>query len=59
MFGYSRVSTDDQVNGYGLDAQRDAIDSAVSGRSWTVEHFANEGVSGKSMARSCRKCCSY
>lgn len=49
MFGYTRVSTDDQVNGYGLDAQRDTIDNQATRRSWTVEHFADEGVSGKSI----------
>lgn len=47
MFGYSRVSTDEQVTGYGLDAQRHAIDGQSARRGWTVEHFADEGVSGK------------
>ncbi|WP_231112434.1 recombinase family protein [Mycobacterium avium] len=42
MFGYTRVSTDEQVNGYGLDAQRDTIDSQANRRGWTVEHFADE-----------------
>lgn len=49
MFGYTRVSTDEQVNGYGLDAQRDTIDDQATRRGWTVEHFADEGVSGKSI----------
>lgn len=49
MFGYTRVSTDEQVNGYGLDAQRDTIDAEAARRSWTVEHFADEGVSGKAI----------
>lgn len=49
MFGYTRVSTDEQVNGYGLDAQRDTIDSQANRRGWTVEHFADEGVSGKAI----------
>jgi DNA invertase Pin-like site-specific DNA recombinase len=47
MFGYSRVSTDEQVTGYGLDAQRNAVDAESERRGWTVEHFADEGVSGK------------
>ncbi len=49
MFGYTRVSTDEQVNGYGLDAQRDTIDAQAARRGWTVEHFADEGVSGKAI----------
>lgn len=49
MFGYTRVSTDEQVNGYGLDAQRDTVDQEAARRGWTVEHFADEGVSGKSI----------
>jgi len=49
MFGYTRVSTDEQVNGYGLDAQRDTIEAEARRRGWTVEHFADEGVSGKSI----------
>jgi DNA invertase Pin-like site-specific DNA recombinase len=47
MFGYTRVSTDEQVTGYGLDAQRNAIDTHSARRGWAVEHFADEGVSGK------------
>lgn len=49
MFGYTRVSTDDQVDGFGLQAQRDTIDQEANRRTWTVEHFADEGVSGKSI----------
>lgn len=49
MFGYTRVSTDEQVNGYGLDAQRDTLEQEAARRGWTVEHFADEGVSGKSI----------
>ncbi|WP_100459301.1 recombinase family protein [Mycobacteroides abscessus] len=49
IFGYTRVSTDEQVNGYGLEAQRDTIEQATLARGWTVEHFADEGVSGKSI----------
>lgn len=50
MFGYTRVSTDEQADRrYGLEAQRDTIDTEVTRRGWTVEHFADEGVSGKAI----------
>nr|WP_231376681.1 recombinase family protein [Mycobacterium sp. 141] len=50
MFGYTRVSTDEQaMSRNGLDAQRDVIDSQAARRGWTVEHFADEGVSGKAI----------
>ncbi|GAA2555394.1 recombinase family protein [Mycolicibacterium diernhoferi] len=48
MLGYSRVSTDEQANSRnGLEAQRHAIDTDADRRGWTVEHRADEGVSGK------------
>ena len=47
VFGYSRVSTVEQtLSGLGLDAQRDAIDAEATRHGWTVEHCADEGVSG-------------
>jgi len=50
MFGYQRVSTDEQaMSRNGLEAQREAIDGQAARRSWTVEHFADEGVSGKTI----------
>lgn len=49
MFGYTRVSTDDQVSGFGLEAQRNTLEQEATRRSWTVEHFADEGLSGKSI----------
>lgn len=50
MFGYTRVSTDEQADRRnGLEAQRETIDSEATRRSWTVEHFADEGVSGKTI----------
>lgn len=49
MFGYTRVSTDEQVNGYCLEAQRNTLDQEAVRRGWTVEHFADEGVSGKAI----------
>jgi DNA invertase Pin-like site-specific DNA recombinase len=48
FFGYSRVSTDEQVDSRnGLEAQRSAIDAEATRRGWTVEHHADEGASGK------------
>jgi len=45
--GYLRVSTVDQaVNGYGLDAQRQAIAAEADRRRWPVEFVADEGKSG-------------
>jgi DNA invertase Pin-like site-specific DNA recombinase len=48
MLGYSRVSTEEQANSRnGLEAQRHAIDTEAERRGWTVEHYTDEGVSGK------------
>jgi len=48
MFGYTRVSTAEQADKRnGLEAQRAAIDSEAARRGWDVEHFADEGASGK------------
>ncbi len=50
MFGYARVSTDEQaMSRNGLEAQRDALDVQAQRRGWTVEHFADEGLSGKAI----------
>ena len=47
VFGYVRVSTGEQsLSGLGLDAQRSAIDAEATRHGWTVEHHADEGVSG-------------
>ena len=55
MFGYTRASTDEQVNGFGLDAQRDAVDQEANRRRWIVKHFADEGVSGKTIGPKLRE----
>ncbi|MCX2713764.1 recombinase family protein [Mycolicibacterium sp. J2] len=50
MFGYTRVSTDEQADRRnGLEAQCNTIDTEAMRRGWTVEHFADEGVSGKAI----------
>ncbi|KMO73887.1 recombinase RecB [Mycolicibacterium chubuense] len=50
MFAYTRVSTEDQADKRnGLEAQRAAIDAEAKRRGWDVEHFADEGGSGKNI----------
>lgn len=50
--GYIRVSTDAQgERGYGLDAQREAIDAEAQRREWTLEHVYVDVASGKSTRR--------
>ena len=47
VFGYARVSTNEQtLSGLGLDSQRAAIDSEAARHGWSIEHHADEGVSG-------------
>ena len=48
MFAYRRVSTEEQAEKRnGLEAQRAAIDAEAERRGWAVEHYADEGASGK------------
>jgi DNA invertase Pin-like site-specific DNA recombinase len=48
MFAYTRVSTEEQAERRnGLEAQRAAIDGEAERRGWDVEHYADEGASGK------------
>ena len=43
---YARVSSEEQVEGYSLDAQRRAFRALVEGRGWTVFHeYLEEGRS--------------
>jgi DNA invertase Pin-like site-specific DNA recombinase len=51
--GYARVSTDEQArSGYGLDAQREAITAAVTGRGWTLtEIIVDDGYSARNLKR--------
>ncbi|WP_459551919.1 recombinase family protein [Mycobacterium kiyosense] len=44
MFGYTRVSTDEQADRRnGLEAQAETIGAEATRRGWNVEHFADEG----------------
>jgi DNA invertase Pin-like site-specific DNA recombinase len=48
VLGYTRVSTEEQAEKRnGLEAQVAAIDAEAERRGWVVEHFADEGKSGK------------
>ncbi|ORA58701.1 recombinase RecB [Mycolicibacterium elephantis] len=50
MFGYTRVSTEEQADSRnGLEAQRQTIEEQANRRGWSVEHFSDEGVSGKAI----------
>jgi DNA invertase Pin-like site-specific DNA recombinase len=43
---YARVSTEEQVEGYSLDAQKRAFNTLIQGRGWTVYHeYIEEGRS--------------
>lgn len=54
LVGYTRVSTEDQaLEGYGLDAQANAIRAACEQRRWTLaELYRDEGTSGKNLNRA-------
>lgn len=46
VYGYLRVSTEEQARtGYGLDAQRNAIEQEAGRRGWQVTYVADDGVS--------------
>ena len=43
---YARVSSEEQVEGYSIDAQRKAFDALVQGRDWTkYQEYIDEGKS--------------
>ena len=47
VFGYSRVSTTEQVEGASFDTQRQQIAGYAMMKGWAIdEHFVEEGVSG-------------
>jgi DNA invertase Pin-like site-specific DNA recombinase len=48
FFAYERVSTEEQAESRnGLESQHSTIDAEATRRGWTVEHYADEGASGK------------
>lgn len=48
VVGYVRVSTDEQgESGAGLQVQREAIESEVARRGWTLQHIHRDVASGK------------
>lgn len=48
MFAYERVSTIEQADSRnGLEAQSEAITAEANRRGWALEHYADEGGSGK------------
>src|ERR1700710_2018728 len=56
MFGYTRVSTEEQVHtGNGLEARRATIDAEAKRRGWDLEHHCDAGVSGKIVGPSLRE----
>ncbi|WP_019744560.1 recombinase family protein [Rhodococcus erythropolis] len=56
MFGYVRVSTEEQVDSRaGLDAQEAAIKAEAERRGWDIELFRDEGKSGKHVNEGLRE----
>jgi DNA invertase Pin-like site-specific DNA recombinase len=56
FFGYTRCSTQEQAESRnGLESQRSAIDAEADRRGWGVEHFADEGGSGKNINLNLRE----
>lgn len=51
VFGYSRVSTQEQAEGHGLSAQRAQIDREARLRGWDVVHVVDAGWSGSHLDR--------
>lgn len=51
VYGYLRVSTEDQVERHGIDAQRRAIEQEAERREWAVEFVEDGGYSGSTLDR--------
>lgn len=44
---YTRVSTDEQANAYGLDVQKERCEAQAIAKDWeVVSHFTDDGISG-------------
>ncbi len=49
---YARVSTEEQIQGYGIDAQIDGCTEFIRGKGWTLaDTYIDEGVSGSLTSR--------
>jgi DNA invertase Pin-like site-specific DNA recombinase len=51
IYGYSRVSTNEQADRHGISAQQDWIDREAAARGWDVEHVVDAGWSGSTLDR--------
>ncbi len=51
VYGYLRVSTEDQAERHGIDAQRRTIAHEAARRDWTVEYVVDGGYSGSTLDR--------
>jgi DNA invertase Pin-like site-specific DNA recombinase len=51
VYGYCRVSTSEQAERHGLDAQRATIDREAESRAWDVQHVIDAGWSGSNLDR--------
>jgi DNA invertase Pin-like site-specific DNA recombinase len=51
VYGYSRVSTSEQAEKHGVDAQRATIDAEAIRRGWDVVHVVDAGWSGSNLQR--------
>jgi len=51
VYGYSRVSTSEQADRHGLDAQRATIEAEAARRGWDVRYVVDAGWSGSTLDR--------
>jgi site-specific DNA recombinase len=50
--GYTRVSTDEQVEGFSLDSQKERIDAFCKSQDWQIyDYYTDEGYSAKDLSR--------